>query len=325
MATFPRPTSRFRLLAGFALTALTTAVVGGGLVLWAVEDYSLPGAIYQAIITLSTLGDSELHAPTTAIGKIAHVGIVIIGIAGLFGGALALITESVQMVASQRWRTAVRADDHEIVCGYGRIGRIVAAELRDAGNRVVVVDNDEQRVQEARDDGFDAVLGDAGDDGTLERAGIRDAAALISTFDDDSDNVFVVLAARNLSTDVRTFATSSSAEAAEKLELAGADRVVQTEVTAGRALARAALTPLAVDLLLGSIQAGEFGQLTIDDGSPHTGSSIREFEARARVRVVAYLHDGEPEPTPDPDTQLQEGWTLLIHGRSEDIAALTEG
>lgn len=310
---------RTRLLAALAGAALGVAIVGGAIGLSLTGGYGLGYGLYQAFVVVTTLGYSDLPPPSTPAGRVVLVGTLLLGMVGLFGGALALITESVELVVTQRWSQAVTASGHYIVCGFGRIGCVIARELRDTGEQVVVVDHDRELIEEAREEGFDAVLGDALEDKTLEKASVRSAAGLVTTSHSDADNVFIIVSARNLNPDIVTLATALSSETAAKLELVGADRVVSSAVATGQMLAWAARAPLAVELFLGSIAAGEFEECTIEEDSPLVGSTIREFTEDG-VMVMAYCHQGRTETNPDPDTAVKPDMTLLLHGQPEEVA-----
>lgn len=318
-----RFSSRFHLLARLATASVLVALVGGGAGFALTEGYPFGDGLYQALVVITTLGYSPFPAPVTLGGKLVVAATLAVGIGGLFGGALALITESVELIQAHRWTRMVKASDHFVVCGFGRIGRVVARELRDAGDQVVVLDQIEQRIEDARSEGFDAVLGDAADDDTLRKASVDRARGVVTTFENDAENVFVIVSAKNLNPDLVALSTAASVDAAGKLEQVGADRVVTTDVTAGRMLARGAKAPLAVDLFLASILTGDFQECTVEAGSTLEGKRIHQvIEEEPRVLVMAYHRDGQVEANPDPDTTIEAGMSLLVVGRQERIATL---
>ncbi len=318
-----RFSSRFRLLARVSGGSILLALVGGAAGFALTEGHTFADGLFQALVVITTVGYSPLPPPGSIGGKLVMAATLLVGIGGLFGGALALITEAVELIQSHRWTRAVKATDHFIVCGFSRIGQVVARELQDAGEQVVVVDQSEDGIEDARSDGFDAVLGDAADDETLRKADVESARGLVTTFRNDAENVFVIVSAKTLNPDLVALTTAASTDAAGKLEQVGADRVVTTDVTAGRMLARAAKAPLAVDLVLGSILTGNFEECTVESGSPLEGKRLRELsEDEPRVLVMAYLCDGHMEANPDPDTRIEAGMSLLVVGREERMAKL---
>ena len=115
---------------------------------------------------------------------------------------------------------------HQILCGYGRVGRQVAREFATDDVPFVIIEQDPETVEECLAEGYLTVQGDASDDEVLEEAGIRRAKGLVAAVDSDADNVFVVLSARKMNPKLHIVARASSDESAAKLEMAGADRTI---------------------------------------------------------------------------------------------------
>ncbi len=88
-----------------------------------------------------------------------------------------------------------QVNDHVIICGYGRVGQILADELKIYGQPLVCVDTDQDRIAMARAKGFLVVLGNAGEEETLRQAGIERARVVAAVLPDDTANVFITLTA----------------------------------------------------------------------------------------------------------------------------------
>jgi voltage-gated potassium channel len=134
-------------------------------------------------------------------------------------------------------RTIGKRKGHQILCGYGRVGRQVAREFALDGVPFVVIEQDPQTFEECLTEGYLTVLGEASDDEVLEEAGIRRAKGLVAAVDSDADNVFVVLSAQKMNPELHIVARASSDESAVKLEMAGADRTLSPYAVGGRRLA----------------------------------------------------------------------------------------
>ena len=164
-------------------------------------------------------------------------------------------------------------DGHVIVCGYGRVGRATTDYLRATGIPVVVVDRDEGRLAGLHDTPH--LVGDVTNDATLREAGIARARALVAALDTDQDTVYVVLSARALRHDLVIVARARTAEARDKMVLAGATRAVNPQLIGGRRIAAFALQPDVADFLDVVMQDDEFDyriqQVSIPDGSPFVG------------------------------------------------------
>ena len=137
-------------------------------------------------------------------------------------------------------RSIASLKDHVIICGWGRVGQAIAAEVIEAGRRLVVVEQDEARLVDIR---HPAVIGDATEDAMLRRAGIDSASALVAAVDSDAENSFITLSARAMRPDLFIVARSRGTDAEGKLQRAGADRVVNPQSIGGSRMAAFVLRP----------------------------------------------------------------------------------
>lgn len=237
-------TNRSRITIYVELLVLVCAVTIAVL-MW-VERLSLLDALYMTTITFTTVGYGDL-VPKTAAAKLFLVVMIPTAIALIFGVGITLVEEYFQGLLTRRWRRMERKiqsfSGHYVVCGHGRLGTIVVEELRRAGKRVVVIDRVGEKAEELGRDGIPFVHGNALRQEVLERAGVERAAGVIVTFEPDEDNTYVVLEAVDLNPQADIIAAASNAEAARKLYLAGATRVVSPMLLGGTALARCAVDP----------------------------------------------------------------------------------
>jgi voltage-gated potassium channel len=236
-----------------ALLALVVITVAGVLGYMVFEGWSFTDALYMTVITLTTVGYREVR-PLDTTGQLWTMLLLVTGVGTLFYAAVSsveLVVEgAIRGYFGRRMQTAIgKLSDHYILCGYGRVGRQVAAEFARDGVPFVVVDQDPEIVEECAAEGYLALLGEASDDSRLEEAGVRRAKGLVAAVDSDADNVFVVLSARKLNPRVNIVAWVSSDESAAKLEMAGADRTLSPYAVGGRRLASLATQPLIVDFL----------------------------------------------------------------------------
>ena len=181
---------------------------------------------------------------------------------------------------------------HVIVCGWGRVGRAIGAELAAADAELVVVDLDATRLAES---GLPALVGDATEDRVLEQAGLRRARALVAAVDNDAANLFVTLSARSLCPDLFIVARARIEETEEKLRRAGADRVVNPQSIGGARIAAFVLQPNVTEFLdvVMHDRGLEFRleEVTVPAGSAIAGRTIRE---RAPARPHGRARPGPP-------------------------------
>jgi voltage-gated potassium channel len=214
--------------------------------------------------------------------------------------------------------------DHLVVCGWGRVGRAIAANL--GGGEIVVIDRDPARADLVP--GL-VVEGDATDDDVLARAGIARAKALVAALDTDADNLYVTLSARRLRPDLFIVARARVDAAAPKLLQAGADRVVNPQSIGGARMAALVNQPHVADFLDVVMHDGslEFRleEVTVGEGSALAGTSIGDAHVRATTGALVLAvrqPDGSFRTNPPAGTVLQGGDVLIAIGTAEQIAAL---
>ncbi len=202
------------------------------------EGYSLREAFYMTIITLSTVGFSEVK-PLSPTGQI-FTSILIIGNLGIFAYAITTISSFIvygqlqDLIKHYRMQQKIDAlDKHIIVCGYGKFGRQVASELSQKKKSFVIIEHDEKALESLEDTSYFYIKGNATQDETLAVAGISKAHSLLVTFSEEAENVFLVLSARQLNPKLLIISRALNENAERKLIRAGANQVVMPEKIGG--------------------------------------------------------------------------------------------
>ncbi|PTN08375.1 voltage-gated potassium channel [Mangrovibacterium marinum] len=219
------------------------------------EDYSFIDAFFMTIITISTVGFSEVH-PLNDSGKIFTSGLIIASLGSLayVGSNLARFVfdgELVNYLKTYRVDKKIqKLRDHVIIIGYGRNGEQVAMELRDYGLDFVVIDKRENVVSRIREDEeLLYIRGDATHEDVLKQAGVDYARALIATTPNDADNVFVALTARSMNPSLKIVSRASEMESVSKLKRAGVTNVIMPERIGGQRMAKLITQPDVVEFL----------------------------------------------------------------------------
>jgi voltage-gated potassium channel len=219
--------------------------------------------------------------------------------------------------------------DHFIVCGYGRIGRIVATELQHQNVPFVVIERDAARLQEAMDDGALAIEADASREDVLSKAGIARARGLIAAVGTDAENVYAVLSARVLRPDLFIVSRAEAEDAAEKLKRAGADRVISPYQIGAVQIAQTALRPAVVDFVDLATSSTSIDlameQIPIGSTSKMANRTILDVNLRQRFGVIVVgiqRQDRHMDFNPEPDTAIHAGDQLVVLGRREALKAL---
>jgi voltage-gated potassium channel len=318
-----------------AVGAFLAALLAGWLAFWVILDEGPLDALYRSTVTISLTGIDT--RPRTTGGEIATIVLILAGMAiyaYLAGVLLDLIARGAvtSAWANRRRRSTIeRLQDHYIICGYGRVGRRVAREFREAGVTFVVLDIDPRAVADARELGELCVEGSGTDDGDLESAGLATARGLVISTDSDVDNLYVALTARGQKPELLIVARASTEEAAAKLLRAGADRVVLPYTTAGREMAKLVLRPqVAAFLDVVTSAAGpdlRLEEIEVTAACGQVGKTIRELRVRrdtGALIIAIRRRDGSFDTTPSPDSAIEMGDVLITVGTQDELRGLEE-
>jgi voltage-gated potassium channel len=327
----PYTLRHFRLAVAAFFTAL-----GAGTVLFAlVLHESGLEAFYRSTVTISLTGiDTK---PRSVSGEVVTIVLILAGMA-IYGYLASVLVELIAhgvltgAISDRRRRRVIESmSDHYIICGYGRVGRQVAAEFRDAGVPYVVLDFNPEVLEIARQQGIPYVEGTGTKDEDLDAVGLARAHGLIASSDSDVDNLYITVSARSERPDLLIVARASTEDAAAKMLRAGADRVVQPYASAGQEMAKLILKPqVSAFLDIVSRHGGpdlRFEEIEITEACPQAGRTIRETRVRhetGALIVALKKADGTFDTTPNPDAELNPGDVLIAVGTEVELRALEE-
>jgi voltage-gated potassium channel len=208
------------------------------------------------------------------------------------------------------------------------MGTIISVSLADRKKPFVVIDVDEEcLVETCEERGWLYVVGDATDDGILQRAGIARAKSLATVLPTDADNIYVVLSARMLSPDMQIIVRASDEKAVEKLQRAGATRVVSPFSSGAQKMARFMLTPSIEDFLEIADSRGnelELADVQITAGSPYIGKALEQTDLREKGVMVIGIRraNGERLMPPPGSAIIEQGDSLFAFGNAEAVNRL---
>ncbi len=305
------------------LAALGVLIVAGTFGFVIAEGTSIGYGFVWTLDTVTTLG--AIKNPPDTAGQVVIVALEVLGIGTLFYG-LATVAEffvSGQLSGLLEERRTQRMIDsqseHFIICGFGRVGRQVARDLRSAGAAYVVIDENPENREAARAAGVQLIESDAAEDEALQRAGITRARGVIACADSDAENIFVALTVRGLRPDILMIARASAEESEKKLLRAGADRVISPYKTSGNEMARLALHPQ----VGGAVDVADYRMEEIDVPPACEGVGRTVEEVRGGSMIVALRRaDGRLEPQPAPATVIDPGDIVLALGTPESLDRL---
>ena len=325
-----RRTGTARPVLGWVLAVCGLALLGacGYMV---IEGWNFLDSLYMAVTTMTTVGFREVHELSlpgrlwTMLMALSAIG-VIFGTVGVVAENVMADVASGRRKAKRMTRQIDKLTGHFVVCGYGRVGAIVARELAEDNNRVVVIDVKEDSLQRAEDDGYLVVHGDGATEEVLRSAGVERAKGLVSAIDSDAQNVYVTLTARSLNPALYIVGRAGAENVISKLIQAGADRAVSPYTMAGRRIVNLALRPGVIEFIDAALTPGGMAFTmeeveAVPDGHL-AGQTIGQLRQRG-ILTLAILHaPGEYEPNPPDVRMVAPGEHLIVSGASEVLDSL---
>ena len=296
------------------------------------DGKSLWDAFYMTVLALTTV-----EAPTRLSrgGQAFTVVLLLVGVGAALYTFTLLATVVVEgglpkrLQQRRHQRMLETISDHFIICGYGRIGSIVAQQFRRQGIPYVVVERNPERVHTAIDDGALGVEADASREDVLKRVGIERARGLIAAVGTDAENVYAVLSARVLRPDLFIVGRAETEDATQKLKRAGADRVISPYQIGAMQIAQTALRPAVVDFMELATSSNNLDlameEITIAAKSALAHQSILDANLRQRYGVIVVgiqREDHRMEFNPEPDTPIRQGDKLVVLGRPDSLKRL---
>ena len=314
--------------------AIVVTLGGGTLGFVLIEHYPVFDAFYMTLITVTTVGYSEVH-PLDRAGRIFNSCLILFGVITMLL-AVGAMTQSVielelnQFFGRRRVKGMIdKLEGHIILCGFGRVGRGAADELRQAGLPFVVVDNDEDRVERAMKEGMLGVLADASRDETLRDVGIGRARGLIATLSSDADNLFLILTAKSLNPGLQLSARVAEETSEQKMRRAGADFVFAPYNSTGHRMAQAIVKPHVQQFLDFTTRNLGFDvgieQVQVGDRCAFIGKSLEQMAIRRDTGVIVLAirkSSGEMLFNPAPDTRVVSGDYLIAMGETLGLRKL---
>ncbi len=324
-----------RRLALIAIAVALTLAFGTIGFVW-IEDYPVFDAFYMTLTTVATVGYGEIRTLSRA-GRIFNSFLILFGVTVMLL-AVGAMTQTVielelnQFFGKRRIRNMIdKLKDHFIICGFGRVGRGAADELRKAGVPFVVIDHSEERVERAIRAGMLAVLADATRDQALQDVGIDRARGLVATLASDADNLFVILSAKALNSKLHLSARVDEETSQEKLRRAGADFVFAPYNSTGHRMAQALLKPH-VHQFIDFTTSGVGPDVGIEQVRVSTKSSFADRTlAQMNVQhdhgvIVLAIRNaaGQMAFNPPPDAKIVAGDHLIVMGELDRLQKLEQ-
>lgn len=309
-----------------ALAVVMVWVVLGAVVLTLIEGWTFFRSLFFVLITVTTVGYGD--EGVSEVGRWVTIVLMLGGIGGTTYAFALMVQVVLAHGADWRWRMLqkiARLEGHVVVLGFGRMGRALAEEVAASGHTVVVIDEDLEHADEAREAGFLFIEGDATEEQCLVSAGVSRAAQVAVCLDRTELSLVAVLSARDLTADARIVARVHHPNEERRMRLAGADEVVSPLHAGALDAARLLIRPDVTELLTNHLSVGMdlgVGELRIEAGSPLVGRTIADVGSTdtPSVSFIAIVRKGQHNAVrPTASQALVVGDTLVLVGESAEV------
>lgn len=319
-----------------ALMMLALVLLIGTIGYMVIEKWQLLDALYMTVITITTVGYGEIGEVSES-GRVFTILLIFVGI-GILGYTLGMVAQAMvdfqvrSILGRRKLGLKIRSlKDHYILCGYGRIGRIIAQELKSNRIPLIVIDQDEGSREALENQNIPFIIDDATSEDALAEAGIERAKGLVSVVESDADNLFITMTARGLKSDLFILSRADDEQTRNKLLRGGANRVVLPYLIGGRKMAQTIIKPVVTDFLELTVHDKDIElkleELLVGEGSKLNGVTLLESAIRQEMNIIIVAirkRNGEMSFNPSSQTRIESGDTLISLGQKRDLQRLSE-
>lgn len=320
-----------------ALILLFLAVAISTIGFMIIEGASLLDSFFMTIVTLSTVGYSEVF-PLSDTGKVFS-SIMILANIGVLAYALSFFTEYIIQGQFLKQRNLKRMENriqklsnHIIICGYSKYSEESILQFEAHSQTVLLIDRDEEKIKlflERHPDGL-YIQADASDDDVLVKAKIGNAIALICAMADRSENIFITLTARQLNPSIKIIARTADDRTEEKLRKAGANHVIMPERMGGFYMATVVNKPGTVEFFdritnewESEVHIEEISYQAIKSGFKDKTLGEMKINEKTGANIIGFRDEhGKYIINPSMQTALREGSSMIALGTPQQIEKL---
>lgn len=323
-----------KALRGIGLLAVVLLIGTFGYMI--IEDWSLLDALYMTVITITTVGYGEIHN-VDEMGRIFTIILIFMGMgsvaytAGVM--AQAMVEGQLQLALGRRklGQKIKGLRDHYIICGYGRIGRVIINELKSHGIPLVVVDSNPELRGGMEHEVIPFIIDDATSEEVLLEAGVERAKGLVAVVLSDADNLFITMTARLLNQNLFILSRADEEATQRKLLRAGANRVVMPYLIGGQKMAQTIIRPAVTDFLEVTVHDKgielKMEELVVGEKSRLNGVMLIDSKIRQEMNVIIVAiqkRSGQMIFNPSSQAKIEAGDILIALGHTTELERLVE-
>jgi voltage-gated potassium channel len=323
-----------KIVRGLIMLGMVLAIGTFGYMI--IENWSLLDALYMTVITITTVGFGEIRQ-VHGSGRIFTIFLIFMGM-GIMAYTLGMVAQSMveiqvnSLFGRKKLGASIKSiRGHYILCGFNRMGKIIAQELRSRKIPLLVVDNNPELKESIEQLELPYIIDDATNEDVLIEAGIERARGLIALVSSDADNLFITMTARGLNPQLFIIVRADEESTQKKLLRAGADRVVLPDIIGGQKMAQTIIRPTVTDFLELAINDENLDlsmeELPVGEHSKLNGLTLVESQIRQKTDVIIVAvrkSNGEMDFNPSSQTRIESGDTLIALGRINDLDRLSD-
>ena len=299
-----------------------------------IEGWPLLESLYMTVITITTVGFGEVRT-VSELGRVFTVFLIFAGM-GIMAYTLGIVAQIMvefqvrDLIGRRRLGLKLKnIKDHYILCGYGRIGEVIAHELKTNGIPLLVIEQDPLSKEKLRSHDFPYIIDDATSEDVLVEAGIMRAKGLVTVVLSDADNLFITMTARGMIPNLFILSRADQAATEKKLIRAGANKVVMPYLIGGLRMVHTILRPAVTDFFDFAMQdrniALKMEELKVQEKSPLNGVRLMDSGIRQDMNVIIVaIRDkaGNMSFNPSSNVAMEAGTTLIALGPTGDLEKL---
>jgi len=318
---------RFELLT--LLFLLLFIVMTAGIALYVLEErinpnvQSLFDGIYWSLITISTVGYGDI-SPVTDAGRTISMLVIISGIAMISFATSVIVSAFSERLSELKENRIIeqinKSRSFLIICGYGQMAKMFFRQKKEKIDNYIILDKDIKRVEQARKDGYQAIVEDASRYETLSKFNVEHSnITILCLTGSDVENIYITLNAKSISRKIRVIARVNDVNIVSKFEYAGADHLLMPNQVVNTMIRTAITQPTmykAIHAILTGKSVARIDEVHVHERHSMVGKSVAELNfKKSKLLFIGIEREGVFIFNPPPSEVIHSYDILLVMGK----------